>query len=210
MVPSASARREDSVRNMPRTARKAFSLVEALVASTVTALAGAALLTAVVSTVGSGRQAVWRAVAEGVGQLLLEEISTAPFPTATSTRPLDRSTRTDFDDVDDYDGYVDMPPSRPDGQPLGSDSLEWQEAEPRTRLQDMVANPTLLSRLRRRVRVEPVEPGSNGWRPASSDAPFRRVTVTVQRVDVDGTARTLYQATRILAHVPAARELEPQ
>src|SRR5688572_11889733 len=59
--------------------RRAFSLIEALIALSITAMAGAVLLLSVDSSLQSTGDAVERTIADGVAQRLLDEILTRRF-----------------------------------------------------------------------------------------------------------------------------------
>src|SRR6187397_902006 len=61
------------IQSARRARRRGFSIVEAIVALSITALAGAVLLLAVESTVQSTTDSVQRTIADGMAQQLLDE-----------------------------------------------------------------------------------------------------------------------------------------
>lgn len=105
-------------------ARRAFSLVEAVIA---TALVGG-LLVAAMSGVGATAR-MRQVTVDGETGLrlakdLLDEVLAKPYFDPNTSLDLGReageSNRADFDDVDDYDGLVDEPPTAPDGTSITS------------------------------------------------------------------------------------------
>src|SRR5438105_13124017 len=92
-----------------------FSLIEALLALTITAMAGAVLLLSVDTSLDTTTQAVERTIADGIAQQLLDEILTKRYVGAgesaltttlapTTTEQVGGGTIT-FDDIDDYNGF---------------------------------------------------------------------------------------------------------
>ncbi len=100
-------------------ARRAFSLVEAVIA---TAIVGG-LLVAAMSGVGATARMRQVTVDSETGlrlaKDLLDEVLAKPYFDPSTSPDLGReageSNRADYDDVDDYDGLVDEPPTAPDG-----------------------------------------------------------------------------------------------
>jgi len=96
--------------------RRGFSLVEVLVAITITGtgiVAVMKLLPAVAQTAETSHDI---AAAIGLARLLIDEIDLVPFKDTAANCTFGREpdetapTRADFDDVDDYSGYTDQPP----------------------------------------------------------------------------------------------------
>ena len=107
-----------------------FSLIEALLALTITALAGSVLLLSVDTSLDTTTQAVERTIADGIAQQVLDEILTkryvgageSPLTTTlgpTATEQLGEGT-INFDDIDDYNGFTAQPMKGPWGQTLGT------------------------------------------------------------------------------------------
>lgn len=184
-------------------ARSAFSLVEALVAVAVTAIAGAALLTSVTAAVISSAVVAHRAVARGLAEQLMDEIAAVRFPGASNTQPAG-STRAGFDDIDDYSGLVESPPRTRDGQIVGTEGGEMAGL-PVSRVAMLQPDLALISRFTRETAVERVRPAANGnWEAVAEHTDFRRVTVRVLHSDARGNRGTAAEITRIFAHVPVA------
>ena len=107
-----------------RPRRRGFSIVEAVIATIVVAI----MLVAALSTVGASRfvqhQAYQAERGRMLAQQLLAEIVQRPYqdpnePLAFGCEATESAaTRTDFDDVDDYDGWSASPPEKRDGTPL--------------------------------------------------------------------------------------------
>lgn len=180
--------------------RRGLSLVEALVAVTVTTVAGAALLTSIGAAVQSSTLGVRSAVARGLAEQMMDEISAKRFPSPLDPSP-SGATRSTFDDIDDYDGWSASPPEDETGRPLGTEGTirgrDW------SRPHQLRPAPGFLERFTRRVEVERVEPdGASRWRAASRDTEYRRVTVRVDFRNTDGTQATLSELIRVFSHAP--------
>src|SRR5262245_46727106 len=100
----------------PKRRARAFTLIEALVATTVTVLAGWATLLALESSLQSTETALEQSIGQGIAQQLLGEVAGAKYPPAGSTpqtpAPGAGSSRALFDDIDDYHGYASVPADR--------------------------------------------------------------------------------------------------
>ena len=68
-------------------AKRAFSLIEALIALTITSMAGAVLLLGVQSSLDTTIEAVERTIADGIAQQTIDEIMTKRY-TASGGNPL--------------------------------------------------------------------------------------------------------------------------
>ena len=144
-----------------RSHRMAFTLVEAVVS----VLIVGALLVAALSTVGASRLSQFKTSQASRGQLLAESLIAEilqqdyrdPDGIAMFGPEFGESTvtRTDFDDVDDYDGWTKTPPQAKDGTQLPN-LAGWQ----------------------RSVTVEWVDP-MDPTRVTSSETNTKRVTVIV-------------------------------
>jgi len=119
----------------PRPRRPGFSLVEALIALSIMAMAGAVLLLSVESSLENTADAVDRTIADGIAQQMLDQILTKKFVEnaagggtladvlAGVGAALDELTGGGtelYDDVDDYNGYVAQPPKDIYGVLLGT------------------------------------------------------------------------------------------
>ena len=111
--------------------RPAFTLVEAVISLVI--ISG--LLVAALNTVGASRLSQYKTSLRCQGQLLAQSLlaeivaqayadpnGAAVFGPETGEGS---STRTDFDDVDDYDNWLASPPTEKDGTPM-STWTDWQ------------------------------------------------------------------------------------
>lgn len=102
---------------------RGFTLVEVIIAIAVTATGLVAVMSLMPELTATAETSSDIATAVGLAQLLIEEIDTAPFedPADNCTFGPEademESSRADFDDVDDYQGYADAPPEDRNGNP---------------------------------------------------------------------------------------------
>ncbi|MCA9270890.1 MAG: type II secretion system protein, partial [Planctomycetales bacterium] len=102
----------------PRGARRGFSLIEAMVAMTVMALAGSALLLGVEASMRTTVDNLDRAVATGLARQSIDEIMghlyTAAdpyqYPLGPNSWEKSGAGRERFNDTDDFHGYSSTPP----------------------------------------------------------------------------------------------------
>jgi hypothetical protein len=178
-------------------------MVEALIAVTITTIGGAALLTSVGAAVQTSTDAVHRAVARGLAEQMIDEIAAQRFPAATNPTPAGTS-RSSFDDIDDYDGWSARPPQDRQGLSMGTEGGTVSGAAV-PRLDAMRPDLDLIGRFTRRVEVERIQPdSSSGWTVVSQHTNFRRVTVRVDYTDAQANTATLAEISRILTYVPFA------
>jgi type II secretory pathway pseudopilin PulG len=115
-------------------ATAAFTLLEALVAIVITAVAGAALLLGTTTALQTTEESWKRTVAAGMAQQLMDEILGQRYCAAgengrqvvlgpNSWESQGRG-RERYDDIDDYHGYRSTPPRDPWGVLLGYDNGE--------------------------------------------------------------------------------------
>ena len=182
--------------------RSGFTLVEALLAVTVTTVAGAALLTSVGAAVMSSTDAAHSAVGYGMAEAMLEEIAAVRFPTSES-RPLNRLTRIDFDDIDDYAGWASKPPTNRTGTTLGTEANTYDGAN--ARLSTMQSDSGFLASFTREVKVERLLPDAgNGWTVVSHSTNYRRVTVMIDYTDARSNTKMIAKVSRIFSYVSLA------
>jgi prepilin-type N-terminal cleavage/methylation domain-containing protein len=111
---------------------RGFTLIEAMVAITIVAIAGSALLLGVESSLNLAQGSLEQTIAAGMAQQLMDEIvggrymavgaSAYQVPFCPSPSELATGTREFFDDIDDYDGWVSRPPEDMFGIELGADN----------------------------------------------------------------------------------------
>jgi len=162
--------------------RRAFTLVEAIMASLVVALILAGALHAVGASGGDQVRAAHRVSAGFLGQSLLDEACAKKYNAAAGGGGLSvlivglvggleeiggelgggqvidsGSDRTHLTSVDDYNGLIDSPPHDPDGSKIAGFG-GWS----------------------REVKVQTVS-STDGWTLSGSDVGAKRVTVTVKK-----------------------------
>jgi type II secretory pathway pseudopilin PulG len=183
--------------------RNGYSLVEAMVAVTITSIAGGALLASLGGAVRSSSDAVHAVVARGIAEQLMEEIAATRFPASTNTTPAG-ATRANFDDIDDYHGWTKSPPEDRYGHVLGAEGhlLNGTLVE---RPDELQPDPELVSCFTHAVTVERVTPDTGtGWNVVTTHTNYRRVTVTVSYTDSQSHTQTLAVLTRVFSYVPIA------
>ncbi len=185
--------------------RCGITLIESLLAMSITTIAGSALLTSIGSAVASSTDAVYRTVGDGLAEQLMDEIASVRFPdSATSAIASTGKTRERFDDIDDYAGWSSSPPVARAGQAVGTEGFESKSGHV-LRNSSMRPNPNFLNTFTREVAVERVRPdGNGGWLVTSQPTDFRRVTVSVIHTDTQGSIRPLAEFSRIFTYVSIA------
>jgi type II secretory pathway pseudopilin PulG len=183
----------------------AFSLIEALVALSVTSLAGAVLLLGVESSLTTTTDAVDRTIADGLAEQTLHEILTKRYsgpgenPLATTLGPTTTESLGGggayFDDADDYNGYSARPLKGLYGETLGTgdDAGGSRPANFRLRTE-------LFKNWRLRVDAYYVDPNNHTLRSAAPTY-FRAVEVNVEYLQANGGVLPLASRKRIIAYV---------
>jgi prepilin-type N-terminal cleavage/methylation domain-containing protein len=184
---------------------RGFSLIEALVALSVTSLAGAVLLLGVESSLSTTTDAVDQTIADGLAQLTLDEILTKRYvgpgenPLAAALGPSSAEAlaarRTAFDDVDDYNGFSTKPVRGIDGELLGA-----SDGSGGLRLANFRLRNEFFRNWRLRVDVYYVDPINHTIR-SNSPTYFRAVEVRVEQVQPNGGAIPLATRKRIVAYI---------
>jgi Tfp pilus assembly protein PilV len=163
--------------------RRGFSLIEALTASVIVTVAGAAMLLAIGQSLQASGNGIDSSRAVQSAQELLTEISACRWadpdePThwgPENGECYDRS-RSGFDDLDDYDGWTGRPQTKG-----GTEHDAWQQRQ----FPDVRTHPYAAYTCT--VRVEYVS-SADVPLAAGLTSPYRRVTVEVNR-----QGRTLYR-----------------
>ncbi len=183
--------------------RAGFSMFESIVAVSVAAVAGAALLSSLSAAVRSSSDAALTAQAYGLAEQLMDEIASVRFPPESNTPPLG-TTRENFDDIDDYAGWNASPPTSRLGAVIGTEgatvSVTVYSRDPALQPDDLA-----LASFSHEVVVERIEPdGGTGWSVVPDHTNHRRVTVRVSHVDGQMNVQALASITRIYSYVPVA------
>ena len=188
--------------------RPAFSLVEAIVAISVLALAGTVLLLAVETSLQTTTDAVDRTIADGLAQQLLDELSLPHFmdpePGTSPSDPLGPSGwessgngRERFDDTDDYHNFTAQPAEGVWGEPLGTGNGDGN-----ARHTAFQVPPNYFQSWRQKVEVYFVDPADPSLRLTSGTSEYRGIEVTIEKIEPDGTARPLATRKKVIAYVP--------
>ena len=191
--------------------RRGFTFAESVIAMTVIALAGAALLTSVAGAVTSCNDSVFQAVGRGLAQQLMDEIAASKIPTTTTMAS--SSVRALFTTIDDYSDFKESPPHTKGGDVLGTE--QSASATSYSALMTSISStssgrPTALQvptdfmgRFTRSVLVERVQPSSTGvWSATAQSSLYRRVTVTVTYTVTSSQTRQVAKVSRVFAAVP--------
>jgi len=196
-------------REVDRSPREGFSLVEAVVALTITAVAGAALLVGISSNVQLTQRAEDRIVAQGMARQLMDEVlggrymalNTTPYQTnfGPSAWESQLPTRQRYDDVDDYHNWSTRPPVDEYGVPLGKDDGKGGQRHPA-----FCAPSGRFDDWQQEVTVSYVRP-TNLDQPLSGTetSDYRAVCVRIVRHDPERGQVELANLRRIVSYVPS-------
>jgi len=190
--------------------RRGITLIESLIAVSLTTLAGGALLTTIGSTVQISTDSTYTVIAQGLADQLMDEVAAVRFPRASGgmgsgfIMPNVGMGRTGFDDLDDYSGWNASPPQTRDGMPLGTERMTFGSTSMQ-RPSNFQPDPRFVNRFRQQVTVEKIaEVTGNMWVVVSSDTSLRRVTVTISYTDARNQTKVLAVQTRVFSNVAVA------
>src|SRR5437660_618046 len=181
-----------------------FSLIEALIAVSITSLAGAVLLLSVQSSLDTTIDAVDQTIADGIAQQTLDEILTKRYegpsesPTSTtlgpSTSELLSGGTAYFDDADDYAGFTALPIKGWYGETLGTGDDSGN-----LRLTNFRVRSEFFQNWRVRVNVYYVSPNDHTIQ-SSTPTYFRAIEVNVEQVKSSGTIMPLATRKRVITY----------
>jgi len=209
-MPSRSSRvgiLSPAFRRVRGVSNRGVTLIEALIAVTVAAMASAAMLLAMESVLSTATDSADRTIADGLAQQLLNEIlqkryvepgtsadSTSLGPDASETLP----GRSGFDDTDDYHNFSASPLQGVHGESLGTGNDSGS-----LRLESFRLPAGYFNRWRHQVSVYYVDPAT--LQPLASGTSFYRcIQVTVEQKDSSGVFIPLSTKRRVIAYVPPA------
>ena len=186
----------------------AFTLVEALVAISITAIAASVLVLGVHASLQTTDEAVEQTIALGMAEQLLDEVLGARYHAVgvdgyqvnfgPSWYEQQGSGRERYDDVDDYHGLRIQPPEDRWGVPLGRDDGQGGQRHPSFR-----APAGLLDPWRQEVDVYYVaESDLASPLPYGQVSDYRAVEVRILVVDPEGGTRPLASLRRVVTYVP--------
>lgn len=190
----------------PGRLRRGFTLVEGLLATALTVLAGAALLLSMESSLHSSRESLEREIATGIAQQLLDEVAGLryaaigagprqwPFSRASGEGP----TRASMDDIDDWYDVSSQPPKDRFGRTLGQ-----EDGAGGLRHSALQIRGTYFDNWRASVEVFYVDDANFSLRLASGQTSYHRaVQVAITVIDPDGRNRQIVKLRRVFAYVP--------
>jgi type II secretory pathway pseudopilin PulG len=188
--------------------KRAFTLVEALVAVSVTAIAGSVLLLGLTSSVQTTQEATRQTIAQGIADQLADEVVGCRYmaPGATWDQiPLGPNgdekatgTRELFNDVDDFHGFTAQPPEDPWGVPLGEDDGAGGQRHAAFRLPE-----GYFDNWREEIKVDYVDESDlTTPLPHGQTSQYRLVEVRVFYERPEGGTRELARVRRVVAYVP--------
>jgi len=186
-----------------------FTLVEALVSITITALAGSVLLLAAESSIRTARDDVDRMIAEGLAQQLIDEVlgtrymaigaSPYQYPLGPSAAELAAKRRAAYDDTDDFYQFLAEP-----AQDRWARALGQGDGKGGLRHPDFRAGSKRLVSWRQEIEVYYVSESNLSQRlTGSSTSNFRAVEARISRRQPDGSLRPLAQVRRVYAYLPS-------
>jgi len=189
---------------LQRSRRTGITLIESLIAVTITAIAGTALFSAIGASLGSSYSTLNHSIGTGLADQMLDEIASVRFPTSSDTRSAYSTSRKYFDDLDDYHNWSYSPPLYKNGMPLGKSLMTILEYYPIGRPTYFQPEIDFLNRLTREVSVERIRlDASNNWVVTSDNTDYRKVTVKIKlTTTADLPSHEIAETTRIFSYVP--------
>ncbi len=188
--------------------RHGFSLMEALVAITIMAIAGSALLWGVAGAMQTTDDSLQQALAVGMAQQLMDEIignryhdertsDGYQYPMAASWDENQGQGRERYNDIDDYNGLRFSPPVEVYGTEIGMGDGSGDLRHPNFRVaQDYFLN------WRQEIDVSYVRPDDfTQAMPSGSRSDYRAVEVRIVRDDPDSDPRVLAELRQVVSYV---------
>jgi prepilin-type N-terminal cleavage/methylation domain-containing protein len=198
----------------PLRPRAGFTLIEALAAITIMALAGSVLLLAAQTSLDTTDEAVNQAIAQGICEQVLDEImckrymeSGLAYDQNTLSSDSGETLRQSWDDSDDFNGYSVQPIKDTYGLTLGTGNDAGSFRHPnfrvasgffdkwRLRVDIYYVSSTDLS-----TRLDSPAVAAGGTLTTRSG--YRCAEVFVEFQDTDGTYKTLAKGRRVYAYMP--------
>jgi prepilin-type N-terminal cleavage/methylation domain-containing protein len=187
--------------------RRGFTLIEAMVSTTIAAIAGTALLQGVYGSIASTKTAQEQTIAMGLAQQLMDEIAgkmycavrnqpyeTTLGPSASESAGVGRSL---YNDMDDFNGVRNSPPNDPWNILLGDDDGHGGSRHP------SLSDSAFLTRWRSEVDVYYVSPTDLKTQLGPGQtSDYRIVEVRIYVDDFNGARRNLVTLKRVFAYVP--------
>jgi type II secretory pathway pseudopilin PulG len=195
-------------RSRNSTDRRGFTFIEAMVAVSITAMAGVAILLGVSSALQSTTAAIEQTVALGMAQQLMDELASkryARVPTSPYDTPLGPTGaesagpgRSQYTHIGDYNGLASQPPVDPWGISLGTDDGQGGQRNPSLQAGSYFAN------WQRSAEVYYVDPANLANRLSGNQTSnYRGAEVHISIQDRSGTLRPVLTLRRVFAYVPS-------
>lgn len=185
--------------------QRGFTLVEAMVALSITAMASAMLLLSTEGMLKATNDAVDQTIAEGMAAQLIDEVlgsrycASDPYETSMTASAYETAGtgRERYNDTDDFNGYTSMPPKDRWGGTLGKGG-EGTQRHPSLK---MPGND--FAKWKQKIEVYYVSATNPGTRVANSQpTDYRAVEVTIARTESNGALRPLAKMRRVFCYVP--------
>ena len=194
--------------------RTGFTLIEALAAISIMAMAGSVLLLAAQTSLDATDDAAKQAIAQGICEQVLDEImskryveSGSSYDQNTLYRGAGETTRLSWNDSDDFNGYAVIPVADTWGQTLGTGDDAGGQRHAKFKVPSGFFQKWRLrvdvyyvssSDLSLRLDNPPVAAGGT----LANTSGYRAAEVTVEYLDTDGTYRMLAKGRRVYAYIP--------
>jgi type II secretory pathway pseudopilin PulG len=192
-----------------RIRRRAFTLVEAVVATSITAVAGSALLLGISSSLKTTNDVLYQSLAAGLAQRLMDEIAGKLYcgdPTTPYEYPLGPSAyesggvcRERYTDTGDYNGFSAQPPKDYWGVAIGTEDGQGGTRDPHFQISS-----SLFANWQQSVSVYYVNPANLSQAlPAGQTSDYRAAEVKIYFKDPNQGTRLLTTLRRVFTHVPS-------
>jgi type II secretory pathway pseudopilin PulG len=192
----------------PRGAAAGFTLIEAITALTITAMAASVVLLAMETSVQTATDAVDQTLAQGLAEQILDEAiglqyhapgaSPQQYPMGPNAFETSGNGRERYNDLDDFHGFRARPLEDRFGVALGQGDGAGGLRHPAFRIPDAT-----FARWRLSVDCYYVAEGdfANAL-PNGSTSDYRAIEVVIEHVSVAGAVRELAKARRVVAYIP--------
>lgn len=187
---------------------RGFTLVEAMVALTITGLASSALLLSLASNTQSTDNMVRSYIAAGIAQTYMDEISgmrymelgASPWDSALTAGSDEKAAagRSIYDDLDDFDALRYTPPVDRNGQTLGNENGDLIARDPRFRIPTAIINNW-------RAEIDVFYVNENAWLTPLADTAgtnYRTAQVRIYYVPTAGATTEMSRLSRTFAYIP--------
>lgn len=189
--------------------RPGFTLVEAMVALSITLLAGSVMLLSIEGSVQATDSAVEETIAQGMAEQIVDEVmgciykatTAGPYqwPLTPSGWEANGNGRERFDDTDDFNGFSTVGAEDIWGRPLGQGDDEGGLRHAHFRVRN-----GFFSKWRQDIEVYYVSDSDTSVRlSAGQTSNYRAVEVVISRELYDGAIRELARVRRVYAYIPS-------